>query len=115
MVGRTKHKTRADRERFDKLQEIGCIVSLAYFNRRGVPGDIHHLLTGGRRYPDQHQMTICLEPWYHRGIPPSGFTESQARARLGPTLCHEKRQFVERFGTELDLLEMTNSCIERMQ
>jgi hypothetical protein len=47
MVGRTK----ADDERIDQLQQIGCIVTLLYFGFLGQPGDIHHLLNeSGQRY-----------------------------------------------------------------
>ncbi len=111
-----KHSTRkpriADIERFAKLRAIGCVVSKIYFNR-WEPAEIHHLVEGRKRLG--HQFTIPLSPWFHRGIPPLGdMRPSEATKALGPSLALSKRDFVERFATERDLLEETNKLIEQV-
>ena len=93
------------------LQELGCIVSFLYLGRKQVPGDIHHLVEGGRRLGDEY--TICLHPWFHRGICPDGnLSVAHAADTWGPSLALNKREFVLRFGTERRLLETTNYLLE---
>lgn len=116
MVGRSKHFTKLDRARIRKLHDLGCIVTALHFGRIGQPGDIHHILSGGRRYRDQHQHTICLRPWYHRGVPPKDnngrqLTVKQATRLFGPSMALDKKAFEAQFGSELDLLEDTNLLI----
>lgn len=120
-MGPTQRITAADEHRFRLLHEIGCIVCAVYFGRWRTPGDVHHILCGSRRAAlNQHQRTILLHPWYHRGVPPCDergrqLTNQQAYDLMGPSLFHTKREFVERFGTEAELLEMTNALIARME
>lgn len=116
----TKHVTTADRLRIERLHEIGCIVSAVYYGRWHTPGDVHHLLCGCRRYHDQHQYTILLHRWYHRGVPPTDdrgrqLTNEEAYRLMGPSLHHTKREFIQRFGTELELLDMTNELIAALE
>jgi hypothetical protein len=102
----------ADLERFRNLYDLGCVVSRIFFNR-WEPADIHHLVEGRKRLG--HQYTIPLSPWFHRGVPPADLRPSEATERLGPSLAISKRKFVERFGTERELLEQTNKLLEVMQ
>ena len=99
----SKAPTKAERERFRKLQELGCIVTLLFLGEYAEP-DIHHLTEG---YRLGHSYTIPLSPWFHRGIPPDGMTQKEATEELGPSLALNKKAFVERFGTERELLEAT--------
>lgn len=117
MVGQTKPASKIDRERFDKLQQIGCIVSLLYFGYVGTPGDIHHLLNdSGHRFPDQHHYTICLAPWFHRGVPPthvSGhqMTVAEATVHFGPSMALDKAGFERKFGPDVLLWNVTNHLL----
>ena len=110
MVDRTKQPTKADRARFDALQELGCIAC-AKEGRWGVAPDIHHITDRGRRLG--HHFTIGLCPWHHRAIPPSGLTTPEAEKVLGPSLARSKREFAERYGAEQELLERTNGALDR--
>ena len=92
--------TKAERIRFGKLTEMGCILC----RHLGTPGtlpEIHHLRSGqglGQRAP--YERTIPLCPGHHRygGI---GFHG------MG------KRAFEAMYGvTEMDLLDMTNKLLE---
>lgn len=92
------------------LQELGCIVSFLYLGRKGVPGDIHHLVEGNRL---GNEYAICLHPWFHRGICPDGsLSVAHAEDTWGPSLALNKRFFIERFGTERSLLGRTNYLLE---
>lgn len=98
-----------DIERFAKLYALGCVVSKIYFNR-WEPAEIHHLVEGRKRLG--HQFTIPLSPWFHRGIPPQmDMRPSEATEQIGPSLALSKRDFVERFTTERELLEKTNQLL----
>lgn len=101
-----------DIERFAKLYALGCVVSKIYFNR-WEPAEIHHLVEGRKRLG--HQFTIPLSPWFHRGIPPlADMRPSEAVEALGPSLALSKRDFVNRFASERELLEETNKLIEQV-
>lgn len=113
----TNAPTLAERERFRKLEQLGCVVSRVYF-RCFVPADLDHLVSGGIRVG--HMATIPLREWYHRGVPPFSkfkkrpLTQKEARRILGPSRALEPLAFRERFGPNEELLEMTNQLIEVM-
>lgn len=120
-MGPTERITPADRDRFEAMQSLGCLIANVYFGKPGTPGQVHHLLEGGRRLG--HQSTIYLHPWYHQGQPPvvrraGGFrqlTVHEATDTYGPSLAHDKRAFEHRFGTEAELLEMQDELIAALR
>ena len=99
---------KADRERIHRLQQIGCIACL--LDGRYVWADVHHILSGGYRVDHQHTIPLC--PYHHRGVPEHGFTPREMRELMGPSLAREKRAFVERYGTELFLKGLVDYAIE---
>lgn len=116
MVGKTKTATKAQRRRFTDLQMVGCICC----RLEGIagdghpePADIHHITMGGRRLG--HDYTIPLCPWHHRGVGVAGLPDSVLEAGKGPSLARSKRAFVARYGTEMQLLRMTNGHLERLR
>jgi hypothetical protein len=102
--------TVADVERFGELYRLGCVVSRLIDLDRWEPADIHHRVEGRTRLG--HQSTIPLSPWFHRGVPSRfDMRPSEATKALGPSLAINKRAFVEQFGTERQLLELTNELL----
>ena len=101
--------TKADRERFDALQRIGCICC----RERMVYSqpDVHHLLSGGRRIGHQHPIPLCA--WHHRSVPQNGLNTGQMQALLGPSLALTPRRFRQAFGDDGLLLKLTNRLIAR--
>lgn len=97
--------TKAEQARFDAFRHIGCIVS------GSREYEVHHLTDGGRRLG--HAFSIPLHPWYHRGVPYAGFSQAAMTERFGPSLAKSKPQFESKFGSELELLELTNKKLER--
>ena len=117
-MGPTDRITAKDRERFETMQRIGCLVSLVYFGKSGTPGTVHHILEGGRRLG--HQATLYLHPWFHQGQPPTvrqagrirQLSQAEAMALYGPSLELNQGAFERRFGTQRDLLVMQDNLIE---
>lgn len=105
MVGKTKAPTKAQKRRMRLLkEEVGCMAcrldGLGY-----VPPDIHHLLSGGRRIG--HDATVPLCPWHHRGV--------RALVVIGPSLANSPRDFHRAYGSDQELLEMTNTILEKVE
>ena len=110
MVGRKKAPTEKEKRRFDLMQQGGCIASLQL--GMSVEGEIHHLLNGYRR---GHSYSICLSPYFHRGILPEGLTYKQARDILGPSMAEEKKAFHEKYGDDEFLLNLQEQVIEKIE
>lgn len=105
-----KQPTKAERARFQRLQEMGCICCRIFAGRYRAP-DIHHLVEGGRRLG--HSYTIPLCEWHHRGLPPDPWGSPPLAERfLGPSLAISKRRFKAVFGTEREMLATTNKRLE---
>ena len=94
------------------MQAIGC-VCCALDGRLGVPGDIHHILSGGRRI--SHRHTICLDPWHHRSVKPSDTKLTTVRFKevYGPALDANPKEFQQRYGTQQELLEIQEALIQK--
>ena len=92
--------TKADKRRFQLIQQAGCIVCLLFHVKAGVPCDIHHL--DGKAKKGSHQKTIGLCPHHHRRPYPGND---------GVSLCQGKKLFAERYATEEELLVRTNKLI----
>ena len=93
--------TAADRERFRKLQEHGCIACKLRGLGYSAP-DIHHTLSGGRRRG--HQFTLPLCPAHHRGV-------GHVPELHGPSLAKTPRRFKQEFGDDETLLALVNEAI----
>lgn len=96
----TKKATKAERERFEKIAELGCILTIYRTQERGTIGQVHHLLSGrvpGRRSP--HDRTIYLRHDFHQNA-------SYSVHMLGA------KGFAEFHGvSEEELLALTNELI----
>lgn len=108
----TGKPTKAEQARFDAMKEQGvCIACML----RGAQPDyqqhieIHHLLSGNRRIG--HLATVSLCVYHHRGIPPFGWGDAEAREHLGPSLAKGSRPFRAEFGTDLELLSIQNDLL----
>lgn len=100
MQGRTA--SRADEERFAALVDLGCVVCRLYL-RIYTPPEIHHLY--GKTRVGAHQQTIPLCYRHHR-------EGSDCKAY---TSRHPHRaRFEDRYGTEIELLEMTNTLLAKI-
>ena len=89
---------KADKERYQKLLELGCIVCLLHEDVWS-PAEIHHPYG---KTKDGNQKTYPLCPTHHR----SGVNRDEYVSRH-PWLT----EFEERYGTEESLLAETNRLI----
>lgn len=103
MVGKAKTATKAHKQRFRKLQELGCICCLEESGGYRAP-DIHHITDCGRRMG--HEYTIPLCPYHHRGV-----ITCPSEVYRGPSLSDGKKPFSNCYGSELELLEKVNAMI----
>ena len=93
------------------LQQIGCVACLLD-GQPETPPDIHHLVEGRKRLGNDYTIPLCA--WHHRAVPADGLSVSQTEQIMGPSLAVSKRRFVERYGTERELLEFINEAIRRV-
>lgn len=73
--------------------------------------EVHHLTDCSTRLG--HDATIPLCVWHHRGEPPEGTTKAEARITFGPSFADGRRPFAAAFGSDQQLLELTNAMLDR--
>jgi hypothetical protein len=74
----------------------------------------HHLVDKGYRiHSGGHMATIPLCKWHHRGELLYPLTSREMFQLYGPSLATRKRDFVAQFGTERELLEITDQRLEQ--
>lgn len=95
-------------ERFLRLQDIGCIACRME-GWQPQPSDVHHLVEGRKRLGDNYTIPLC--PWHHRGVPENDMSNAEMTFMLGPSLARNKRAFIQRYGTEKELLERVNHSL----
>jgi hypothetical protein len=102
----------ADRRRWSHFPDIGC-VTCRLGGKRNRQTEVHHLNKGGMAGRERrgHQETIPLCLWCHRGIPPEPFDHAWARLNIGPSLAEGSKPFRARYGTDDELLMLTNKWL----
>jgi len=103
-----KEPTSRQLRRWRHAQDIGCVACILD-GVGGVPGDVHHVLSGGRRV--SHDATVVLCPWHHRGVLPSGRKADEFAEVHGPSLAHTPNAFKRRYGSDEELLEIQDALI----
>lgn len=112
MVGRTKYQTKADEKRLAGVSQLGCLpCMIAGWN--DVPATVQHVTEGGVRLEDEHQMTYPGCPWHHLGELPDDFRGSMrlVTRKYGPSFKHNKREFAEAYGSERELVHVTDALL----
>lgn len=106
MVGKTKSRTKEEQRRFQAIKEIGCIPCrmLGYYN---VPCDIQHCISGGKRRGHSYSYGCC--PYHHRNV--TDLDKETAYRIFGPSLATNKKEFIERFGSDDELIAEQNRLI----
>lgn len=91
--------TVAERVFQDRVRGLGCIACLVSLDLR-TDGDIHHILSGGRRIGELSVLCLCVS--HHR----SGLNSKMFVSR------HPwKSRFEAAYGTETELLVHTKRLI----
>lgn len=87
---------------------IACAIEgLAQPNRSTE----HHLNAGGhagqKRRGDEFSVSLCR--WHHQGYALPGMTRDQMTYKYGPSLALDSKQFRFAYGTDDQLLALTNA------
>lgn len=107
MHSNAKPPTKAERARFDRVVELGCL--LCRRQGRFRPAEIHHLLDGGVRRG--HAYTIPLCEFHHRGTPLPGENVAMTTLILGPSLALGSQIFRAFWGNDDALLAETDRLL----
>lgn len=92
---------KTERLHLNKVAALGCIACYKQ-GTPGTPAEIHHPRAGtGLGKKASHYEAIPLCPMHHRGT--AGLSV--------PSIHGSKNRFIETFGTEAELLELTLSLI----
>ncbi|WP_027853836.1 Ref family recombination enhancement nuclease [Marinobacterium litorale] len=95
---------KADKDHLNRLFEIGCIACRVQ-GTPGTPAEMHHPRAGaGVGQKASHGDAIPLCPAHHRG------THHPAV----PSIHLDKTRFIERFGTEQELLILTRHALAKL-
>lgn len=92
---------KSEKNHLNKVAALGCIACYKQ-GTPGTPAEIHHPRAGtgaGRRASHFDAIPLCCI--HHRGT--MGLSV--------PSIHGSKRAFIETFGTEADLLELTKSLL----
>lgn len=102
--------TKDEEARFAKMKVLGCVACLLdSLEFEGVEPQIHHYLSGNKRIG--HMATVPLCYWHHNGIPYDEMPGSWLLANVGPSWHKHRRAFRLRYGSDDELLQMTNHLI----
>lgn len=93
--------TKAEKEHLSKVAALGCVACYLDANP-GTWAEIHHPRAGaGKGQKASHFDALPLCPAHHRG------THHPAI----PSIHLAKRAFIDRYGTEADLLEIVKQLL----
>lgn len=100
--------TKEEVRRWQYMSDLGCIAC-ALDGILGVPGDVHHLLSGGRRISHSHTVLLC--PLHHRSV---GLTNKLKEEGV-VSLDANPKEFQQRYGTPQELLEIQNQLLTKLK
>lgn len=102
--------------RLGKIKRMPCVCCAMIGMPQPLITEVHHLVDKGTRKASGGDFaTIPLCIWHHRAEPRYGMTKTQMFAIYGPSLKYQgfKGGFVDKWGTERELLEEINKKLER--
>lgn len=111
----TRTPTKAERDRLDAIHALPCLACELEKHMFGQPNktEAHHLVDKGtRKHSGGHMATIPLCGWHHRGEPCGYLYKREMKALYGPSFELNKREFVACYGTERELLAITDKRLE---
>lgn len=103
--------------RLDRIKRMPCVCCSLIPTAQPHPTEIHHLVDkGNRRASGGHMATIPLCMWHHRAVPRLEIGRTKMLMIYGPSLKFQggKGEFSNRWGTERELLAITNQRLERI-
>jgi hypothetical protein len=108
-----------DKQRLEAIHNLPCIACEIEDELRGryieQPNKTtaHHIVDKGyRRLSGGHKSTLPLCEWHHMGYRLLTHDFVDMSAKWGPSMEHEKKKFIARYGTERQLLVRVNTKLE---
>lgn len=109
----TRTPTKSEQLRLDRIHAMSCLACEKEQVIQPLSTEAHHLVDKGtRKHSGGHASTIPLCKWHHRGERVEYMTSREMHLVYGPSLALKKREFIACYGTERELLAMTD---ERMK
>jgi hypothetical protein len=102
--------TKAQAERFEQLQLLGCIACRKRHGIARFPVELHHLISGSRRRG--HDFVIPLCSWHHRAVTEGGLSAREMMRAHGPSFALNPKMFRLDFGRDDELLTEVNSLLD---
>ena len=111
----TGKPTKAQQVRLDRVRAMPCLACEKEKVVQPLPTEAHHLVDKGtRKHSGGHDATIPLCRWHHRGELVEYMSGREMHLVYGPSLPH-KREFIACYGTERELLELTDERLKQDQ
>lgn len=110
----TGKPTKAEKQRIDRMLQLGCIA--CRLDGRFNLAEVHHMNLDGKAGQKRlgHDKTIPLCPWHHRCIRPAGALSLFDACRvLGPSRATSPRRFRQRYGTDDELLAKVDEMLDK--
>jgi hypothetical protein len=83
--------TKAERSRWGRFKEIGCICCVLAFGLVGQAFEVHHLVSGNRRMGHVYSIPLCPQHHRYKGI------------GLWTSIANGSKAFARVHGTQIDL------------
>jgi hypothetical protein len=110
----TGRPTKAEQARLDAIHDMPCCACVIEGIDQPNPTEAQHLVDKGyRKHSGGHMATIPLCGWHHRAEPLMELTRREMGIIYGPSLASSKRAFVAMYGTERELLAITDEALTK--
>lgn len=107
-----KRPTKAQQVRLDRIHRLPCMCCVVEGVAQPFPTRAHHLVDKGyRKHSGGHDATLPLCDWHHQGFQREGWIKAEMTAKYGPSMALSKRRFVDRYGSERELLAMIDKVL----
>ena len=110
----TGKPTKAEQARLDAIQDMPCCACVIEGIDQPNATEANHLVDKGyRKHSGGHMATIPLCGWHHRAEPLMELTRREMIVIYGPSMKTSKRDFVAMYGTERELLAITDEALTK--
>lgn len=112
----TKTPTKAEEDRLKAIRAMPCIPCEKEKVVQPLRTEAHHLVDKGTRLlSGGHMATVPMCGWHHRGEPVEYMKPSEMHLIYGPSFALRKREFIACYGTERELLALTDERLKQDQ
>jgi hypothetical protein len=110
----TGKPTKAQQLRLDRIHAMSCLACEKEHVIQPLPTEAHHLVDKGtRKHSGGHDATIPLCRWHHRGVVVEYMSSREMHLVYGPSFACRKKEFIACYGTERELLALTDERLKQ--